>query len=71
MVKRLKNLPYEESLKELGLFTLENQKLRLDLITVFQCLKGGYKEDRGSLFSRSHMEEKGQWVQVALGEVSS
>lgn len=56
MVKRLKNLPYEESLKELGLFTLENQKLRLDLITVFQCLKGGFRGDEGSLYTRSHME---------------
>lgn len=58
MVKRLKNLPYEERLKELGLFTLENKKLRLDLIAVFQCLKGGFKEDRGSLFARSHVEKR-------------
>lgn len=40
------------------------------LITVLQYLKGVYKETRGSLFTKSHREkDKGQLVQVALGEV--
>lgn len=40
---------------ELGLFSLEKRKLRVDLI-IFQFLKCGYKEDGTSLYTRSHME---------------
>ncbi|KAK4818646.1 hypothetical protein QYF61_016617 [Mycteria americana] len=51
MIKKLENLSYEEILKEL------EEKAPGDLITVFQYLKGGYKEGGGSLFTRSHMEK--------------
>ena len=57
MIKGLENLPYEERVKELGVFSLEIRRLIGDLITVFQCLKGSYKEDGDSLFTRSHMEK--------------
>ncbi|KAK4816157.1 hypothetical protein QYF61_011539 [Mycteria americana] len=57
MIKGLGSLLYEEKLRELGLFSLEKRRLRGDIITMFQYLKGGYKEDGDSLFTRSHMEK--------------
>lgn len=42
---------YEEKLKELGLFSTEEEKTKEDLLTVFKFLKGGYKEDKDRFFS--------------------
>ncbi|GAB0187282.1 hypothetical protein GRJ2_001193500 [Grus japonensis] len=68
MMKGLGSLPYEERLRELSLFSLEKRRLRGDLITMFQYLKSGYKEDGDSLLTRRHMEKtRGNGYKLLLG----
>ena len=51
MIKGLEAKPYEERLKKLGMFSLENRKLRGNMIALFKYLKGCYTEVGKDLFS--------------------
>ncbi|XP_062488523.1 uncharacterized protein LOC134170808 [Pezoporus occidentalis] len=75
-IRGLEHLPYEDRLRKLGLFSLENRKMQGELIAAFQYLKGAYKDVREGLFIRDCSnrtrgnEFKRKWeVQVRYEEV--
>ena len=50
---KLECLPYEDRLRELGLFSLEKRRHQGDLIAAFQHLKGAYRKAGEGLFIRA------------------
>jgi len=48
--KWLKRLSYDDRLKDLGMFSLEERRLQGVLIVSFQQLKGAYKQEENQLF---------------------
>ncbi|KAK4806619.1 hypothetical protein QYF61_013874 [Mycteria americana] len=53
MIRGLEHLSYEDSLRELGLFSLEKRRLRGHLLAALQYLEGAYKQAGERLFTRA------------------
>ena len=56
MIRGLEQLPYEDRLRELGLFSLERRRLWGDLTAAFQHLKGDHKQEGNQLFTKAHSD---------------
>ena len=57
-------LTYEERLKRTGLISLENRRLRADLLEVFKILKGFVKVDPATHFSMSDRRSRGHTLKL-------
>ena len=55
MFPELKTLPYDERLKKLGLWSLEERRNRADLLEVFKMVKGFSAVSWSQFFTRSHV----------------
>jgi len=53
MIRGLEHLSYEDRLRELGLFSLEERRLQGDLRAAFQQMKGAYEKAGEGLFARA------------------
>ena len=53
MIRGLEHLPYEDRLRELGIFSLEKRRLQGDLKASFQYLNGAYRKAGEGLFIRA------------------
>ncbi|KFP02487.1 hypothetical protein N300_06679, partial [Calypte anna] len=69
MMKGVEHLPYEERLRELGLFSLEKRRLRGDLINVFKYVRGGWSQGGVGLFCQTTFNKtRGQGLKLCQGK---
>ncbi|KAK8729364.1 hypothetical protein OTU49_008790, partial [Cherax quadricarinatus] len=59
LVPELRGMLYEERLREIGLTTLEDRRVRGDMITTYKILRGIDKVNRDRMFQRRDTETRG------------
>lgn len=70
MVQGMEHLPYENSLRELGLISLEKRELQGNLIADLQYVKGCCKREGDRLFSRACCDRtRGNGFKLKKGEI--
>lgn len=68
VIRGLEDLPFEERLRQLGLFSLEKRELREDLITKHWYIKAVCQDSGDSLLTRNYMEKtRGNEYKLLLG----
>ena len=58
MIRKLRNLPYEERLRRCNLTSLETRRRRYDLIETFKMMKNIYKVNPEKMFKMKESETR-------------
>ena len=59
LIRGIEELSYEERLEELNLFSLENRRLRGDMITIYRYISSPYSELGGVIHFKVITKDKG------------
>ncbi len=65
LVPELRGMSYEERVREMHLTTLEDRRVRGDMITTYKILRGIEREDKDNLFNMRSTRTRGHWWKMS------